>query len=297
MKRTLIYLLAVAFSVSSVLAQELNALVTIDAVQTGQPNLQVFRTLEQQLTEYLNNTRWTNQDVKNQERIDCSFTIIVSAFNGTLFNASLQVQASRPVFNSTYDSPVYNYNDPQFNFDYIEFQPLVFNINRFDSNLMSVIAYHVYTIIALDAATFERGGGMPYFQTAKQVINTAAGGNFSGWRATDGQQSRFRYNDAILSSLFSGYQDALYEYHRLGMDKMADDPKTAKENIIKSMEYLKSINSRRPNSFVLRTFFDAKAEEIPNVFSGGPKVNIAQFVEDLNRMAPTKRTQWANVKF
>ena len=134
MRSILSILLIVCFTSSY--SQELNATVNIDAVQTGQPNLQVFRTLEQQLTEYLNNTRWTSQTVKNQERIDCNFSIIVSAFDGTLFNASLQVQASRPVYNSTYDSPIYNYNDAQFNFDYIEFQPLVFNLNRFDSNLM-----------------------------------------------------------------------------------------------------------------------------------------------------------------
>ncbi len=295
MRSILSILLIVCFTSSY--SQELNATVNIDAVQTGQPNLQVFRTLEQQLTEYLNNTRWTSQTVKNQERIDCNFSIIVSAFDGTLFNASLQVQASRPVYNSTYDSPIYNYNDAQFNFDYIEFQPLVFNLNRFDSNLMSVIAYHVYTIIAIDAATFERGAGIPYFQTAKQIINTAAGSNFSGWKATDGQQSRFRYNDAILSNLFAPYQDVLYEYHRLGMDKMAEDPREAKETIINSMQGLKGINSRRPNSFVMRTFFDAKSQEISKIFSGGPQVDIVSFVDDLNRMAPTKRNDWSQIKF
>ncbi|PQB04022.1 DUF4835 family protein [Aureitalea marina] len=295
MRSIIAIILIFSFTVSY--SQELNATVNIDAVQTGQPNLQVFRTLEQQLTEYLNNTRWTNQAVKNQERIDCNFSIIVSAFDGTLFSASLQVQASRPVYNSTYDSPIYNYNDAQFNFDYIEFQPLVFNLNRFDSNLMSVIAYHVYTILALDAATFERGAGIPFFQTAKQIINTAAGSNFSGWKATDGQQSRFRYNDAILSNLFAPYQDVLYDYHRLGMDVMADNPREGKEAVIASMQGLKGINSRRPNSFVLRTFFDAKSQEISSMFSGGPQVDIANFVEDLNRMAPTKRNDWSQIKF
>lgn len=295
MRSIIALLLVITFSSSY--GQELNATVNIDAVQTGQPNLQVFRTLEQQLTEYLNNTRWTNQTVKNQERIDCNFSIIVSAFDGTLFNASLQVQASRPVFNSTYDSPIYNYNDSQFNFDYIEFQPLVFNINRFDSNLMSVIAYHIYTIIAIDAATFTKGAGIPYFQTAKQVINTAAGSNFSGWKATDGQQSRFRYNDAILSNLFAPYQDVLYEYHRLGLDKMEEDQREAKETIIASLQGLKGINSRRPNSFVLRTFFDAKSQEISSIFSGGPQVDIVSLIDDLNRMAPTKGNDWSKIKY
>lgn len=295
--RKFLLLLAAIFTVGTLSAQELNASVNIDAVQTGQPNLQVFRTLEQQLTEYLNNTVWTDVIIKNQERIDCNFTFIISEFDGTNFRSSLQIQASRPTFGSTYDSPIYNYNDRQFSFDYIEFQPLVFNINNFDSNLMSVLAYHVYTIIGLDAASFEQGAGMPYFQIAKQIVNTAAGGNFLGWKATDGTQSRFRYNDAIISNVYAEFHDAMYIYHRQGMDKMSTDQKGAKQSVIAAVQKLKMINDRRPNSFLLRTFFDAKSDEIQAIFSGGPNVNITQLVETLNRIAPTRRTNWEKIKF
>ncbi len=278
-------------------AQELNATVTIDAVQTGQPNLQVFRTLEQQLTEFLNQTRWTNRVYKNQERIDCNFSIIVSSFDSTTFLASLQIQASRPVYGSTYDSPIYNYNDQQFNFEYVEFQPLNFNPNTFSSNLVSVLAYHVYTIIGLDADTFEANGGIEYFQTAKQIVNTASVTDFSGWKATSGRQSRFQYNDALLSTVYAEFHAAMYDYHRFGMDKMVDNQLDAKQNIILALEKLKNINDRRPNSFLLRTFFDAKAEEIAGIYSGGPKVDIARLTEILNRMAPTKNTYWGEIKY
>ena len=162
---------------SAVNAQELNATVTIDAEQTGQPNAQVFRTLKDQLTELLNETQWTNKTFTNQERIDCNFTLILQSFESTSFTGTLQVQSSRTVFGSTYDSPIYNYNDRQFSFDYSEFQPLVFNINNFDSNLVSVLAYHVYTIIGLDADTFAPSGGDPYFAQAKQIVNTGASSN------------------------------------------------------------------------------------------------------------------------
>lgn len=296
MRRSLLILILL-LAATSARAQELNASVTIDAVQTGQPNLQVFRTLEQQLTEYINNTSWTNTTFKNQERIDCNFSIIVSAFDGTTFAASLQIQSSRPSYGSTYDSPVYNYNDKQFNFEYIEFQPLVFNINSFDSNLMSVIAYHAFTIIGLDAATFEQGAGMDYFQIAKQIVNTAASSNFSGWKATDGTQSRFRYNDALISNVYQEFHDAMYTYHRLGMDKMSTDQRDAKISVITAVDKLKNINDRRPNSFLLRTFFDAKTDEIQAIFSGGPNVDITRFVETLNRIAPTRRSNWAEIKF
>jgi len=293
------FLLIVSFLFATVAgsAQELNATVSIDAEQTGQPNLQVFRTLQQQITEFINNTKWTTKEYKNQERIDCNFSIIVSGFDGTSFSASLQIQSSRPVFGSTYDSPVYNYNDRQFSFEYSEFQPLNFNINSFDSNLVSVLVYHIYTIIGLDAATYSQGGGIEYFQIAKQIINTAASGNFSGWRPTDGSQSRFRYNDAILSNVFTEFHGALYDYHRHGMDNMNQNQRDGKQNIIIAIEKLRSINDRRPNAFLLRTFFDAKSDEIEAVYSGGPSVDISRLVENLNRMAPTKRDNWKGIKF
>jgi hypothetical protein len=278
-------------------AQELNASVTVDASQTAVQDLQVFRTLQRQLTEFISTTRWTNKEYKNQERIDCNFTIIVSEYSSDLFSATLQIQASRPVYKSTYDTPIYNYNDKQFSFDYVEFQPLNFNLNTFDSNLMSVIAFHVYTIIGLDASTFEPNGGDPYYETAKQIVNTAASSNFLGWKANDSKPSRYSFNDDLISSVYKQFHDVMYNYHRLGLDLMSIDTKIAKNGIKKSLSDLKRINDRRPNSFLLRTFFDAKAEEIQSIYSGGPSVEIATLVENLNRMAPTKRDNWREIKF
>jgi len=294
--RKLLLLISILFSVVAVEAQELNCTVTIDAQQTGQPNQQVFRTLEQQLTEFITNTKWTDKVYKNQERIDCNFSLIITSFDSNSFSATLQIQASRPVYMSSYDSPIYNYNDRQSSFDYIEFQPLNFNINNFDSNLISVIAYHVYTVIGLDASTFEANGGQEYFDIAKQIVNTAAASNYAGWRATDGTQSRYRYNDALISNVYKEFHTAMYEYHRSGMDRMNDAPKQAKESIISAIAKLKSINDRRPNSYLLRTFFDAKSDEIEAIFSGGPSVDIARLIDNLNRMAPTKRSNWSSIK-
>lgn len=278
-------------------AQELNATVEVNAEQTGQPNQQVFKTLEQQLTEFINDTKWTGRTYKNQERIDCNFTLIVTAYDGNLFSATMQIQSSRPIYGSTYDSPIYNFNDRQVNFNYKEFEPLNFNLNTFESNLVSVIAYHVYTIIGLDADTFALDGGREYFETAKQIVNTAASGNFAGWRATDGNQSRYQYNDAVTSNVYKEFHRALYDYHRHGLDQMHVSPKDAKLNVSLAIDKLANINRRRPNSFLLRTFFDAKAGEIQAVFSGGPNVDITDLLENLNSMAPTKRSNWKEIKF
>jgi hypothetical protein len=277
-------------------AQELNASVTVDAEQTGQQNNQVFRTLGQQITEFINNTSWTNDKFLNQERINANFTLIISTYDGTSFSGSLQVQASRPVFNSTYTSPLYNYNDRQVAFSYKEFEPLVFNVNQYDSNLVFLIAYHVYTILGLDASTFEQNGGDEYFEIAKQITNTASTGSFAGWKATDGTQSRYRFNDALVSQVYSEFHTAMYQYHREGLDIMSEDQKGAKDAIIASLKTLKSINDRRPNSYILRTFFDAKVDEIKSVFSGGPSVDLAELKENLNRMAPTRRSTWSEIR-
>ena len=278
-------------------AQELNCTISINAEQTGQPNNQIFRTLETQLTEFINTTIWTDKNYNNQEKIDCNMSIIINSFDSNIFNATIQIQASRPIYQSTYSSPIYNYNDKQFNFSYVEFQPLVFNVNSFDSNLVSVIAFHVYTIIGLDSDTFEIDGGESYFSTAKQIVNTAATGSSKGWKSTDGKQSRYSFNDALLSQVYREFHTVMYNYHRLGMDKMHNSPKIAKTTISAAINTLKGINDRRPNSYLLRTFFDAKSDEIQNIFSDGPAINVTSLINNLNRIAPTKRSSWSKIRY
>lgn len=296
MRRILFILICLA-AVNPTQAQELNCTISINAEQTGQPNLQVFRTLEKQLNEFVNNTKWTDKTYNVQERIDCNMSLVITNLDGETFTGTLQIQSSRPVFDSTYDSPVYNYFDRQVSFKYKENEPLNFNINSAESNLVSIISFHIYTVLGLDAGTYALNGGEPYFQIAKQITNTAAGTNYMGWKSKDGNQSRYQYNNALLSSVYKEFHQAMYDYHRNGMDLMASDPKKAKENIVASISLLKGINDRRPNAFLLRTFFDAKGDEIQAIFSGGPQVDIVQLVENLNRMAPTKRSNWQEIKF
>jgi len=278
-------------------SQEIRAQVVINAQQTAMADLQVFKTLERELTEFINETKWTNMVVKTQERIECNMVIIVNSYSNDNFSASLQIQASRPVFGSSYNSTIYNYNDRQFDFTYREFQPLNFNANVFSTNLISVIAFHVYTIIGLDASTFSLNGGNAYFEIAKQIVNTAASSNFLGWKATDGQQTRYQLNDALISPVFKEFHTAMYEYHRKGLDMMHQDPRQGKTNVAAAVNMLKKVNDTRPNSFLLRTFFDAKAEEIEKIFSDGPSVPVDELVQNLNRISPTKRSNWQKIRF
>ncbi|MCK0125545.1 DUF4835 family protein [Gelidibacter sp. F2691] len=282
---------------SMTFSQELNCNLVVNAQQTGNENVQVFKTLERQLNEFVNNTQWTNKIYGPQERIECSMVINVMDYNSDSFQATIQVQSSRPVFNSSYSTPVYNFNDRNFTFQYLEFQNLVYNPTQFESNLVSVLAYHVFMILGLDADTFAVNGGDPYYQQAQTITNYSQQGNFKGWKLEDGQQSRFALIDNVLSPTFKEFRTVMYDYHRNGLDVMAENDKKAKETIADVFDDLSTMNNRRPNSFLMRVFFDAKANEIMDIFSDGPKVNVTDIKDILNKIAPTHAAKWREIKF
>jgi len=279
-----------------VFAQEFNATVGINAEQTGNQNLQVFKTLERALTEFINNTKWTSSDYRTEERIDCSFFINVVSYSNDEFTGTLQVQASRPVFGSSYNTTIFNVNDKDFSFNYVEFQPLNYNPNLFESNLISVIAFYLYTILGVDADTFELNGGTEYYQEARNIVGNAQGSNTKGW-VREQNPNRFRLNDDLLSGTYDGYRETMYNYHREGLDTMNNNVKKGKEAIIKSLTALNTIHNSRPNSYIMRVFFDAKADEISSILSGGPTVNIAETVGFLGRIAPTYSDNWREIKY
>ena len=294
--RRLIVILFLSASLFS-FSQELNCEIVVNAQQTGNENLPVFKTLEKQLKEFINNTKWTNKVFTPQERINCSMVINVTAYNNDSFIASLQIQSSRPVFNSSYVTPVYNYNDGDFAFRYVEFQDLIFNKNQFVSNLVSVLAFHVYMILGIDADTFALKGGEEYYKQAEIILNYSQQENFKGWNLADGRQTRYILITNTLSPTYKEYRNVLYSYHLEGLDVMNENPKIAKEIIARSFDQLKELNTRRPNSFLLRTFFDAKSDEIEQIFSGGPSVNIAETKEILTKIAPMHSSKWRNINF
>ncbi|CDF80079.1 conserved hypothetical protein [Formosa agariphila KMM 3901] len=294
--RNLLFVLFLCLSVS-VAAQELNCNVVVNAQQTGNENIQVFKTLEKQLTEFINNTQWTSRSYKVSERINCSMVIIVNEYASDLFKASIQVQSSRPVYGSSYSTPVYNYNDPNFTFNYAEFQNLIFSPTQFESNLISVLAFHIYMILGQDADTFKLKGGDEYLNQAQTIVNYSQQEGFKGWKVEDGLQSRYMLIDNMLSPTFKEYREVMYGYHRTGLDQMSTDVKGGKEDVAIAIEKFQTMNNRRPNSFLLRVFFDAKGDEIEEIFSDGPNVNVSSLVDVLNNVAPTYSSKWRNIKF
>lgn len=295
--RSQVFFLLFLFSAVTASAQQLNAEVVISAEQTGESNLTVFKTLENTLKEFVNQTDWTGQQLQPHERINCSMFITINSLDANSFTGTLQVQSSRPVFGSTMVSPVFNFKDESFNFEYTEYENLEFSPNTYTSNLVSVISFYVYTILGLDADSFEEMGGTSHFEMANQVVSAAQQGNYTGWRATDGNTSRFRLNADLLSNAFSGYRETMYTYHREGLDLMHSSTELGKKGVAGALLNLEEMNSSRPNSLLVRTFFDAKANEVEQIFSGGPSVSIKEVVDALNSMAPTFSQNWSNIRY
>lgn len=278
-------------------AQELNCIVYINADQIDASNKQVFNTMQSAIFEYMNNTKWTTIPYKNHEKINCSLTInILEIPAANQYKGSLQLQVSRPVYNATYQTPILTFNDDNVSFNYEEFQPLVYNENSFSSNLVSLLTFYAYTILGFQADSFAFKGGENFFKLAENVMNISQQDGGSGWNRIDGNYTRYMMNNSILSPAFEQFRKTMYEYHRLGLDKMVDDKMNAKDNIKSSIIDLKKLFDSRPNTYLVRIFFDTKSDEIEDIFSDGPSTDISQLKEALSKMSPTNEAKWKNIK-
>lgn len=294
MKKIVSFLLVLFFGITQ--AQQLNCTVTVNSEKVSNANTQIFKTLEVAISEFVNKTDWTNEVYKQNERINCSMVINVTMYDSNQFSATIQVQSTRPIFNSTYASPVLNFNDKDFNFRYLEFENLIFNPTSFDSNLVSVLAFYSFMIIGLDADTYTANGGRSSFDVAQEIVTVAQQGGSKGWSQTDGNQNRYFLINDILSPTFVPFRETMYQYHREALDTMSKDLKGSKEKILASIEILSTLYSVRPNAFLTRVFFDAKADEIVSIFSGGPSVPISDLVDTLGKISPINSSKWANIK-
>ena len=192
----------------------------------------------------------------------------------------------------------YNFNDRDFNFQYLEFQNLNYSPTQFESNLVSVLAFHVYMILGMDADTFELKGGQEYYDQARTIVGYSQQNNGVGWQPPrGGSQTRSALLDNIMSPTYKEYREVLYDYHRGGLDNMHENPKKGKQLVSDALLSFQTMNNRRPNSFILRVFFDAKSDEIVSIFSGGPSISITDLVDNLNRVSPMNSSKWSTIKY
>jgi hypothetical protein len=257
-------------------AQELNFTIQVNAQNVAQPDQTIFKTLETSMQEFLNNTKWSDQKFRDEEKINASLVFVVTSYDNDRFRGNFQISVSRPVFNSSYTTPIFNFKDDDIAFEYVEYAPFFYNSNRFENNLISLISFYAYTVLGIDADTFELRGGQPFHEEAQTIVNLAQGSlGAQGWKASDGLISRFRLNDDMLSDTYKEYRDVMYSYHLKGLD---------------------DLHNRRPNSLLQRTFFDAKADEIMSIYSSGPAVDIRELKATLQKLAPNQSSKWRNIK-
>jgi hypothetical protein len=282
--------------IMSVNSQELNCTISINSDKIPGSNKQIFKTLESSLNEFVNQKRWTNFNYKPQERINCNLTLTILEHTGSEMKGHIQIQSSRPVYNSTYLTPIFNYKDDNFSFNYTEFEPLLFNENSFESNLVSVVSFYIYTVLGMDADTFALNAGTTFYTKAQDVLVQAQQSGYAGWNQNDGSQTRFTLIDNILSPTYSKYREVLYNYHLKGLDAMTTDKDKAKEEIANAIFDLKLIFDVKPNAFLLRIFMDSKSDEIVDIFSDGPRYNTSKLKEDLLKISPINASKWNDIK-
>lgn len=274
-------------------AQDLNCTVSINSAQVQQSNRQAVTALETAIKDFMNNTRWSTKTVGRSELIDCNIIIIIERIEENNFAGKIQVQSSRPVYNSGYNSPVFNYMDNNFAFQYILNEPLIYNENSYSSELVAVLAFYANIIVGMDADTFSLNGGSYNLNRALNMLNLAQQGGGAGWRQDKAENTRYGLISDLLNSSNTPFRQAMYQYHRNGLDQMYEDPAAAKAELKKALEVLSQLHSRRPNAFLTRIFFDAKADEVLGVFSGGPDFAEKQAVVDLlTKISPLNGSRW-----
>ncbi len=277
----------------SISAQNIDFNIKVNADLIDQTNTQIFETLERSLNEFVNTTSWTDEDLPAHARVKADLLITVESYTDSRFNGNLQIQSSRPVFQSSYRTSVLNRKDDNFSFSYQEFESLNYNTSQFESNLVSLISFYVYLVLGLDQASFAPEGGLFYFEQAKKIVDYSQQTGFSGWRQSESRSNRYWLIDQLTSNSFADYRSALYQYHRLGLDIMHENSLETKQKIEESLESLNTLYSRQPNALVIQTFIDAKAEEIQLIYAEGPSYDNSNVVEILNRIAPFFASKWS----
>lgn len=289
--KKLFTLFSILFIFSSGRSQELFANVTINYQQIQGSNVQMYKTLEKSLRDFINNTSWTGKRLQNFEKIKCNFAIVINQkTGGNAYSASIVVQANRPVYNSTYDSPLLNINDNNFSFEYTENENLVFNERQFSGkNLIDVVSFYVYMILGYDGDSFKVRGGQPWFEKAQKISNNSVNQNFAGWSIMEGPRTRAGLIDNLMKPEQNTLRNIFYTYHRAGLDNLAkQNQASAKKVIADALMQLKTYENDFQMNYPVNLFIDTKKNEIFEIFNSGQNagVNIPELKQLFITLSP-----------
>ncbi len=274
-------------------AQDLNARVQILSPLVQNTNKRALEVLERSMTDFLNNRQWSTNRLKPAERIDCSFVINITAWDGSAnFTAEAQIISSRPVFNTAYNSPLLNMTDKEFSFTYTEGDPMDYSDQQYLSNLTSLLAFYAYIITGLDADSFSPNGGTSYYNMAQTVVNNAQNSMNGGWKSIESLRNRFWLVNNLLDPKYAPLRDFLYSFYREGLDIMADNQSTARRNMIKLFPTLQKVDRFAQGAVFNQVFFTAKADEFIGIASGMPQQDRIAVLNILAQADPANANKY-----
>ena len=281
-------------------AQELNCTVTINSDQIEGSNKQVYETLKQGIEEYMNQNRWTNMTFAEAEKIECSMLIVVKQVLGNSYSCEMTLQSRRPVYGTTYTTPLLNFKDNAFNFTYQEFDRIEWQQNQFTTNLTAMLAYYCYLIIGHDMDSYQRLGGTPCFRMCEEIVNACQsasmeGSEQKGWLAFDSNRNRYALINNLQDEAFKKYRNFYYEYHRLGLDEMSGNVTNGRARIAEGLPVLKEAYRARPATYVINTFLDAKADELVDIFRKGTDKEKKEVYDLLIDIDPTRQNTYDRI--
>ena len=298
--KKLVIILSLFLVGTSICAQELKCTVSINSDQVQGTNKEVFNTLQRSIEEFVNTLRWTNMTFQEKERIDCSMLLVVKSVQDNMYTCEFTCQSRRPVWGTSYFTPLLNIKDKYFIFTYQEYDRLDYQQTTFTTNLTALLAYYCYLIIGHDMDSFSKLGGTSCFQACESIVNAAQSASLetseaAGWKAFESNRNRYALISNIIDEAFKKYRLFYYEYHRHGLDEMVNNVANGRARIAKEMTVLKEAYNARPGTYIINTFLDAKCDELANIFEQGTTDEKKQVYDLLMLIDPTRQTTYDKI--
>ena len=291
----IVFLLSFAFSLST-FAQDLQCNVQVNSDNIQASNKAIFEDLQNAITQFMNQRKWISDKVQPQEKINCNFVINIKNLNIDQFAAEVSITSSRPVYGTTYNTPIFNHFDQEWYFQYAQFQSLDFQENANVMQLTTLLAFYANIIIGLDFDTYALEGGSTFYNKALQLRNAAQ--NTNGWGPSDcrGNRNKYYVIDQLLDDRYKPLRASLYQYHMIGMDVFKEDNEASRKQIYESLEKIRTVQERLPNSVIFKIFFNAKRAELINIFSKADAGLQNRAIELLGKLDPSNLTNYEKIK-
>lgn len=295
MKKLIVFVLC--FLTFHSFAQDLNCRVQVLSPQIQNTNKKALDDLQIAISEFMNNRKWANFELKSQERIDCNLVITLKNWDGgSNFQGEAQILSSRPVFGSSYNTTLLSINDKNFDFTYTEGQPLDYADQSYQNNLSSMLAFYAYVIIGFDTDSFTKLGGTDYYTKAQNVVNNAQNASFPGWKAFEGLKNRYWLAENLNNKSFLPIRNIAYSYHRLGLDVMSEDIIKGRKAISDTLPQLSELDKQKQGSMLNQVFFSAKADEIIDIFSKGNPLERTKIYNLMVDVDPANSSKYEELK-